>query len=202
VLGRHGFGALLLDTRGHGRSGGDAMDFGWYGDLDVAAAVAFLARQPDVAGGRIAVLGLSMGGEQAIVAAGSDPRIRAVVAEGVTGEQAADHGWLPGGVNGQVQRGLEWVMYGAADLLSGASRPMSIRDAIVAAAPRPMLIIAGGRVADEAVAGRWFRAASPSTVRLWVIPGAGHIQGLHVETDRWAATVTAFLDRALGLDGA
>jgi len=31
VLARHGYGALLLDTRGHGRSGGHAMDFGWCG---------------------------------------------------------------------------------------------------------------------------------------------------------------------------
>jgi uncharacterized protein len=29
VLARHGYGALLLDGRGHGRSGGHAMDFGW-----------------------------------------------------------------------------------------------------------------------------------------------------------------------------
>lgn len=41
------------------------------------------------------MLGLSMGGEQAVVAAGSGRRIRAVVAGGVTGEQLADHGWLP-----------------------------------------------------------------------------------------------------------
>ena len=37
-----------------------------------------------------------MGGEQAIAATGSDPRIRAVVAEGVTRMQVADHGWLTG----------------------------------------------------------------------------------------------------------
>jgi len=32
VLARHGYGTLLVDTRGHGRSGGHAMDFGWWGD--------------------------------------------------------------------------------------------------------------------------------------------------------------------------
>jgi alpha-beta hydrolase superfamily lysophospholipase len=196
VLARHGYGTLLLDTRGHGRSGGDAMDFGWYGNLDVAAATAFLERQPDVTG-RIGVLGLSMGGEQAIVAAGSDPRIRAVVAEGVTGQQAADHGWLPQGVDGQVQRGLEWVLYGAADLLSGASRPPSMRDAIAAAPSTPMLIIAGGRVPDEPIAGRWFRAASPETVRLWVVPGAGHTHALETAADQWTRAVVSFLNSEL-----
>src|SRR5690348_18152883 len=82
VLARHGYGALLLDTRGHGRSGGHAMDFGWWGGRDIAASVSFLARQPGVQPGKIAVAWESMGGEQALVAARADPRIRAVVAEG------------------------------------------------------------------------------------------------------------------------
>jgi hypothetical protein len=54
---------------------------------------------------------------------------------------------------------------------------MSIPDAIRAAAPRPVLIIAGGAVADEAVAARWFRAASPGTADVWIVPRAGHTQG-------------------------
>ncbi len=48
VLARHGYGALMTDTRGHGRSGGHAMDFGWWGDRDIAAAVSFLARPPGI----------------------------------------------------------------------------------------------------------------------------------------------------------
>ncbi|MGZ4582501.1 MAG: alpha/beta hydrolase, partial [Nocardioidaceae bacterium] len=42
VLARHGYGVLLYDARGHGRSGGRAMDLGWYGDQDLAGAVSFL----------------------------------------------------------------------------------------------------------------------------------------------------------------
>ena len=38
VLARHGYGVLLYDARGMGRSGGRAMNFGWYGDRDLAAA--------------------------------------------------------------------------------------------------------------------------------------------------------------------
>jgi hypothetical protein len=44
------------------------MDFGWWGGRDVTAAVSYTTRQP----GEIGVLGLSMGGEQAIAALGSD----------------------------------------------------------------------------------------------------------------------------------
>jgi pimeloyl-ACP methyl ester carboxylesterase len=197
VLARHGYGALLVDTRGHGRSGGHAMDFGWWGDRDLAAAVSFLDRQPGVQAGKIAVLGESMGGEQALAAAGSDPRIRAVVAEGVEGQQFADRGWRPHDVTGVIDRGMEWVQYTAAGLLSGAPRPMSIPDAIRAASGRPMLIIAAGSVADEPVAARWFRAASPATVQVWVVPHAGHTQGLATAPRAWEAHVTGFLDAAL-----
>jgi uncharacterized protein len=198
VLARHGYGALLVDTRGHGRSAGHAMDFGWWGGRDLGAAATFLARQPGVQGGKIAVLGESMGGEQALAAAGADPRIRAVVAEGAEGQQLADRGWRPRDITGILDRGMEWVQYTAAGLLSGAPRPMSIPDAIRAAAPRPVLIIAGGASGDEPAAARWFQAASPATVQAWIVPGAGHTQGLATAPRVWEARVTGFLDAALG----
>ena len=197
VLARHGYGALLVDTRGHGRSGGHAMDFGWWGDRDLAAAVSFVARQPGVQASKVAVLGESMGGEQALAAAGSDPRIRAVVAEGAEGQQLADHGWRPHDITGIIDRGMEWVQYTTAGLLSGAPRPMSIRDGIRAAAPRPALIIAGGAVADEPVAARWFQAASPATVQVWIVPHAEHTQGLATAPRAWEAHVISFLNAAL-----
>jgi uncharacterized protein len=197
VLARHGYGALLVDGRGHGPSGGHAMDFGWWGDRDLAAAVSFLERQPGVRAGKIAVLGESMGGEQALAAAGSDPRIRAVVAEGAEGQQYADRGWRPHDITGVIDRGMEWVQYTAAGLISGAPRPMSISDSIRAASGRPMLIIAGGSVAREPVAARWFRSASPDVVQVWVVPHAGHTQGLATAPRAWEARVTDFLDAAL-----
>jgi uncharacterized protein len=172
------------------------MDFGWWGGRDIAAAVSFLARQPGVRSGQIAVLGESMGGEQALAAAGSDPRIRAVVAEGAEGQQYADHGWRPHDITGVIDRGMEWVQYTAAGLLSGAPRPMSIPGAI-RAAPRPVLIIAGGSVADEPVAARWFQAASPATVRVWVVPHSGHTQGLATAPRAWEAHVISFLNVTL-----
>ena len=197
VLARHGYGTLLVDGRGHGLSGGHAMDFGWWGGRDLAAAVSFLARQPGVQAGKIAVLGESMGGEQALAAAGADSRIRAVVAEGAEGQQYADRGWRPHDITGVIDRGVDWVQYTAAGLLSGAPRPMSIPDAIRAAAPRPVLIIAGGAVASEPVAARWFQAASPATVQVWVIPHAGHTQGLATAPGAWEAHVIGFLNAAL-----
>jgi len=198
VLGRHGYGVLMLDTRGHGSSGGVAMDAGWYGGLDVSAAVSFLEARPDVRDGRIGAVGMSMGGEQAVAAAGSDPRIRAVVSEGTTGMQMADHAWLDQyGFVGSLTQGIDWVTYTGAGLLSHAPRPMPLRDAVASVAPYPVLLIAAGNVPDEALAGEWFRQASPTTVQLWVVPNASHTGGLATDPVEWESRVTQFLDDAL-----
>src|SRR3954452_4026119 len=61
-LARHGDGVLLYDARGHGRSDGRAMEFGWYGDDDLGGAVSWLIGRPDVRDGHIAAVGMSMGG--------------------------------------------------------------------------------------------------------------------------------------------
>ena len=74
---------------------------------------------------------------------------------------------------------------------------MSIPDAIRAAVPRPELIIAGGAVADEPTAARSFQAASPATVHLWVVPHAGHTQGLATAPRAWQTHVINFLNTAL-----
>ncbi|HWL35561.1 MAG TPA: alpha/beta fold hydrolase [Frankiaceae bacterium] len=195
VLARHGYGVLLVDARGHGRSGGTGMDWGWYGDLDTSAAVTYVTEVGRAT--RVGVLGLSMGGEEAIGAAASDRRIRAVVAEGATGRNAADRDVvLPRGVNGRVQRVLDVAMFGLADLLTGASVPPSLRDAARRASV-PTLLVAAGEVADEATAAEAVRAASPSTVGVWVVPGASHTRGLAAEPAAWEARVVAFLDAAL-----
>jgi fermentation-respiration switch protein FrsA (DUF1100 family) len=199
VLAEDGYGVLMMDARGHGLSQGRAMDFGWYGDTDITAGVDFLTAQPDVDPGRIAAVGLSMGGEEAIGAAAADPRIRAVVAEGVTNRVPADKLWLSDeyGAHGALQEQLDKVTYGVADLLTPADPPTPLRRAAELAAPRPMLLIAGGAVPDEERAADFIRAGSPDSVSIWVVPGSGHIGGLRTEPEQWRDRVTAFLDESL-----
>ncbi len=199
ALARHGYGVLLFDARGMGRSGGRAMNFGWYGDRDVSAAVDYLARRPEVDPARIGALGESMGGEEAIGAMAADARLRAVVAEGATNRVAGDTAWLSGahGLRGSVQRAINWLTYTLADLLTDAPAPATLRASAVAAAPRPILLIAAGTVDDERAAGTWIRDGSPGNVELWVVPGAAHTGGLHAQPAEWDQQVSAFSDRAL-----
>ena len=199
VVGRHGYGVLLVDARGHGRSGGRGMDLGWYGDQDTSAAVTFLTHQPGIDPFRIGVLGLSMGGEEAIGAAAADQRIHAVVAEGATARTAADKAnWLPGGVSGAVQRGLDLLTFGLTDLLTPASPPAPLDNAVRAADRTQFLLITAGTVPDETLAAHALDAAAPPTrVRVWNVPGAGHTGGLATAPRAWAQHVIAFLDAEL-----
>jgi len=201
VLADHGFGVLLYDARGHGRSPGRAMDFGWYGDLDVLAAVDFLTGQTGVEPGRVAALGVSMGGEEAVGAAASDPRVAAVVAEGATTRVTGDKAWLSDvhGVRGWVQEQLDRAMYATADMLSAASPPISLRDAVARTSPRPVLLITAGAVPDEGHAAAHIQSGSPATVQVWTASGAGHTRALSRHPAEWEDRVVSFLDHALGL---
>jgi dipeptidyl aminopeptidase/acylaminoacyl peptidase len=70
MLARHGYGVLIFDRRGEGASEGDPNAFGWHGERDLHAAAAFLRSRADVDPGRIGGLGLTVGGEMLIRAAG------------------------------------------------------------------------------------------------------------------------------------
>ncbi|WP_116996639.1 alpha/beta hydrolase [Desertimonas flava] len=201
ILARHGFGVLLVDARGHGESGGRAMDFGWHGDADIAAATAFLAERDDVEPGGIGVVGSSMGGEEAIGASASNRLIRAVVAEGATARTAADKGWMSDqyGVRGLLQEQIERMQYWLTDVLTAASPPTSLRTAVRESRTTPYLLITAGAVPDEAHAAAYIAGAAPDRVETWNVEGAAHTEGLAVSPAEWEHRVITFLAGALGV---
>jgi uncharacterized protein len=203
VLARHGYGVLLLDPRGNGASEGRAMGYGWFLERDVAAAVTFVLAQPDVRDGRVALLGVSLGGEGALGAAGADPRVRAVVAEGVTNRGPADLTPLrTDGVRGRVVAAGYAVMFAVLERLSGAPRPPSLAASVVATAPRPVLLVAGGtqrwevRAADD-VRRRALAAAPDARVEVWVVPDGAHAAALAEQPQEWERRVVGLLGTAL-----
>ncbi len=200
VLVNHGYGVLITDARGHGSSGGIAMDFGWFGDADIDAAVDFLLSQPEVNAQRIAVVGLSMGGEEAVGAITDNPHIAAAVAEGATARTEVDKAWYREayGFRGSIQTGLEWMQYTLADLLTDAAKPVSLAEA-AAQGGRPVLLITAGKVEEEHYAAAYIQRHAPGKVTIWNVVEAGHIQGLSAAPAEWEAAVTGFLDTALGL---
>jgi uncharacterized protein len=190
VLAQHGYGVLLMDNRGHGASGGSAMDFGWWGERDLSGAVTYLESRPDVHDGRVAILGESMGGEEAIGAIGRDPRVRAVIAEGVTGRTFADTARLGSGLASLISRADSWISYSTAGLLSRAPQPEPLGTSLRQSAPRPVLIIAGQ---DEIHSARLLKSTSPSNVVTWEMPDTAHTAGLSTHPLQWQQHVLQFL---------
>ena len=197
-----GYGVLATDARGHGGSGGQGMDLGWYGELDIQAAVDALAARRDVDADRIGVVGLSMGGEEAIGAAGADSRIRAVVAEGATGRTAADKAWLAEeyGVLGRVQGVLDAATYGLVDLLTPADPPPTLEQSIRDSSPTAMLLVAAGDRPDEDSVAVRLASLDPTRVQVWVVSGAGHVAALRTDPAAWREHVVGFLDVALAVE--
>ena len=199
ILAGHTYRVLVSAARGHGLSRGQAMDFGWYGNADVKGAVSFQIQQPGIDAIRIAVAGLSMGCEEATGAAAEDPRISAAMAEGATGRIAANKSCLQEvyGTRGCIQMALEWVQYALTDWLTDADKPQSLREAVLMAAPRPMLLITAAEVEDELYSAEHIQRNSPTNVTIWAVPGSEHTQGLSTAPADWENTVMDFLDGAL-----
>jgi hypothetical protein len=91
-----------------------------------------------------------MGGEDAVGAAAVNPSIRAVVAKGATHRTAAEKaGYLPDGITGTIQRGIDKLTYRVVALFSSAPEPRTLHSAITRAPRTPFLLIAGGNAIDE-----------------------------------------------------
>src|SRR4051794_28605668 len=69
MLARHGYGVLLFDRRGEGRSEGEPNAWGWSGERDIKAAIAYLRHRRDVDPARIGGVGPSGGGGRMVGAA-------------------------------------------------------------------------------------------------------------------------------------
>jgi pimeloyl-ACP methyl ester carboxylesterase len=195
VLAEHGYGVLLLDPRGYGDSEGDPNAYGWGPVADVRAGLDFLEEQSDLREGRIGGLGLSVGGEQLIEAAASDPRLEAVVSEGA-GERSVREAAVRG-VRGWPALPSMAVQTAAVAVLSGHAPPPSLRDLVARIAPRPLFLInAENGGGGEELTPEYYAAAGPPK-QLWTVPDAGHTGGLAAQPDEYRRRVLAFFDEAL-----
>lgn len=94
-----GHRVVLVDSRGHGLSTGDWLGYGSLEARDLQQAIDDLDRQ-GLLTGNLGVYGTSYGGATAIVLAGRDPRVKAVVAvttfsslDDQVVHYAHNHGW-------------------------------------------------------------------------------------------------------------
>jgi uncharacterized protein len=195
MLVRHGYGVLLFDRRGQGESDGDPHAFGWEGEKDIKAAIAFLQRRPDVDPERIGGLGLSIGGELMLHAAAETDALKAVVSEGAGARSIGEFRNMPGAT--LVQHGYETMITAGLTLFSNSPPPPVMPEMIGRIAPRPVFIIwTPNGVDTEALNPEYFKAAGEPKA-LWEIPEAKHTGGLAARPAEYERRVIGFFDDAL-----
>ena len=195
MLARHGYGVLVFDRRGEGESEGDPNLFGWQGERDVHAAVAFLQNRPDVDPERIGGIGLSVGGEMMIEAAAESSALKAIVSEGASGRSVRDiianpdTAWTEVIGNGVATAATALFTddLPPADLLSLVPKISGATFFVYGEEGQP-----GERPANEA-----FYAAAHGTKELWEVPGSGHMKGIEAHPAEYERRVVGFFDRAL-----
>lgn len=195
MLHGHGYGVLLYDERGRGESGGRTQGMGWTWQPDVAAAVDYLARRPDVHRGAIGGLGLSTGAEVLLEAAAHDHRLRAVVADGTIARSLAETELLAGPQKIQAVPYFG-LMFATMRVLRAGSPPPSLQQLVPRIAPRPALLVATGTGPEQELSRIYARAGGPTT-HLWELPGVEHTHGLRERPLAYEARITRFLDAAL-----
>ena len=190
LLASSGYGVLLYDARGRGESEGQENAFGWRWDRDVRGAVDYL----EAAGVRhIGLLGLSTGAEAVVTEAASDPRVAAVVSDGLQGRTPGDADNLSFGNRISIQPAFV-VLSAAISAVRGEHQPPPLLGLVRrVAASRPLLLI--GTEGFERELDRAY--VHGTAAQLWELPDTAHTRGLATHPAAYADRVLTVFDDAL-----
>ena len=198
MLARHGYGVLLFDRRGEGRSDGEPNTWGWGGDADVKAAIAYLRRRPDVDPDRIGGIGLSVGGEMMIETAAETDALAAVVSEGAGARSTTEDMDHDDPALGKWTLGLAMsaAKTAAVAVSSNQSPPANLKD-LAAKVEQPMLLIAAPNSPNGERLNRGYAKAAGDSATLWEIPESRHVGGQTARPQEYERRVVGFFDEAL-----
>jgi len=194
TLHRIGCASVLFDFRARGESGGSMCTLGYREPDDVLAAIAWAKARPELRGAPVGLLGASLGGATAIMAAARSPHVRAVCVEAPFSQldRAVDCNFrrLAGGA-GPL---LAFPTRQAGQLILGRSgADISPVREIGRIAPRPVFIIADQE--DDlfpAIETQALYRAAGEPKQIWTVPGAGHCGAGYMQPDEYKRRVTRF----------
>lgn len=209
-----GYDIFTFDFRNHGQSECDPRyrPLQWVTDheaCDLRAAIAYLRSRPDHDSAGFGLFGVSRGGGTALVVAASDPGAWGVITDGAFPTRGTMLAyilrWAEIYVDNQQlwKRMPLWVF----EFLGWAGRMNSqrrlfckfpdVEGAVARLAPRPWLMIHGGKDAyiGPEIA-RLLFAAAREPKELWIVPGAKHNRCREVQPGAYAERVVAFLERS------
>ncbi len=193
-----GFNVLMFDFRAHGRSDGKVSTIGYLERMDLLGAVEFL-RQKGMR--RIGVLGFSMGGIVAMLAAPVCEGIDAVVTD--SGPAWLRHAMAVWGAERRVPAWLSpllaWLTFFATSLRLGVNlfeyEPVYW---VGKMAPRPILFIQGDQ--DQYVPPPDFEAlyaAAGQGKEAWRVAGAGHCVIAQLYPEEFHQRIVLFFNQNL-----
>jgi pimeloyl-ACP methyl ester carboxylesterase len=191
----HGYNVLMFDLHGCGESEGNTVSGGYYEKDDLKGAVAYVQERGYE---KIGVLGFSLGAVSALLAAGEDTEIDAVVADSsfadlndIMEPEFAKRTKAPK-IFLRLILFMIKIMYGV-DF--AAIRPVEI---VAKIAPRPILFIHGD--ADDMIpvdhARHLLEASQNPNNSIWIVPG-GHTSAYCDYPVEFINRVTSFFDAAL-----
>lgn len=195
LFAKHRYGALMIDLRAHGESGGDLLTFGGDEYLDVSAAVDFLRTRPDVDPQRIGVMGLSLGASASILSAAQDIRLAAVAAD-APGATVFEDWPKPDSIKDSLYVPFDLMFFFYLHRVDGVTAPLSITDAVGQISPRPLLLIGGtssGSTLEQRAIEHLFAAAHEPKQKL-ILPDTPHISGLATHPREYEETVIRFFN--------
>jgi fermentation-respiration switch protein FrsA (DUF1100 family) len=197
MLAQHGYGVLLFDFRGHGKSEGNTVTLGLFEVQDTDAAVNFLFEQRKI--NKIGLIGNSMGGATGVLAASKNEKIKVIAVEGVFSELKDEVG-----IGIQVQTPLpafpfDVIFISIAEFETGyrLSNIAPVK-AIGKISPRPILIMQGGndkRINSQSGKSLFDAAGEPK--RYWYEPSAAHVAIYQAAPQEYESHVTDFFNEYL-----
>jgi alpha-beta hydrolase superfamily lysophospholipase len=193
-----GFAVFLYDTRGHGASGDDGfISIAKFAE-DLISSVDYLEGRPDVDATRIGVVGHSMGGAGAILAASMEPRIRVLVSTSTFAD--------PVTVTARALRYLRiprwpflWLVCRCWEYWLGATGDEVAPQNRIADVKVPVLLVHGDtdRLVPPSDLATLYGRANAQYAEQWLAQGRRHSDLL--SDPEFGSRVTAFLGRTLAI---
>jgi pimeloyl-ACP methyl ester carboxylesterase len=179
---RAGYGVVMMDSRGHGESGGEITTLGWKERDDVRSIITTLESKERVRS--VMALGVSMGAAIALQAAAKDPRIAGVIAEApFSSLREASYDYASFHLNPWLGRipfrpGVEVGIWELERQTGFKVHDVSPEHAVAERA-FPVFLIGDG--SDETLPIRHVNAvyaAASGPRQIWIVPHAAHATGM------------------------
>lgn len=196
-----GYNVLLFDMRGHGESDGEQVSAGYFEKWDVLGAYDFLVER-GVPSASMGVLGNSMGGATALLAAAGEPALRAVAVDSafahvrdMIAQETARTTLFPKWVVPAFIPGMELM----SDVLYGIDVGAVAPEQAAAALGYPILVVHGD--ADSRIPveqGVRIHASAHEGSELWLVPGSDHVDAFLDAPHEYVERVDAYFNGRLG----